>query len=373
MVAKEIVASIERADASAVTSTLLEGPSQSALAAPAAASRAWSAAMRHRLAVLLPIALIVLVGIGLSLFRATPDSRPDSIAVLPFADLSSAGDAEYFGDGIAEELMARLARIEGVRVVGRTSAFAFKGKAVDIREIGATLGAQVVLTGSVREADSTVRIIAQLVDVGTGYELWSDSFERPMRDVFAIQDEISKAIASKLDSRLAGTRPASDAQPPVEDPESYNLYLRGRFEWHKRTERSLLQAAAWFREAAQRSPGYARAWAGIGDAEAVLGFYDYLPPREAFPRAAPVGRLRRGAQRRQRPAAAASQRTEGDASRARCRPDRSRVEAPRRVRPRAVRLGDQSVRPGARGLPRVPPSTRDYSLEHRRPWRRQGR
>lgn len=246
---------------------------------------------RRRWVVAAILAVIVVAAIA-SWFTLPEAARgnPESIAVLPFADLSPAGDAEYFGDGIAEELMARLANIDGLRVVGRTSAFAFKGRRVDTREIGARLGVAVVLTGSVRKAASTVRIIAQLVDARTGYEIWSESYERPMRDVFVIQDEIARAIARRLDASPGGSPSSVPGAAPIQDPESYNLYLRGRFEWHRRTEHSLRLAASYFRAAAERSPGYARAYAGLGDAEAVLGFYDYLPPNEAFPAAAVAAR-----------------------------------------------------------------------------------
>jgi TolB-like protein/DNA-binding SARP family transcriptional activator/Tfp pilus assembly protein PilF len=217
---------------------------------------------------------------------ARPSAAPTAVAVLPFADLSPAGDQEYFADGMTEELTARLSKLDGLAVVGRTSAFAFKGRAIDVREIGKQLGVSVVVEGSVRKSDDRLRIVAQLVDARNGYELWSDTYERELRDVFAVQDEIARTIITRLRGRLAGGTALRTDAGAGDDPDAYNLYLKGRFEWHTRTEAGLRAAADYFRQATGRAPGYARAWAGLGDAYAVLGFYDYLAPADAFPRAA---------------------------------------------------------------------------------------
>jgi TolB-like protein/DNA-binding SARP family transcriptional activator/Tfp pilus assembly protein PilF len=217
-------------------------------------------------------------------------SEPAAIAVLPFADVSPDRDQEYFADGITEELMVRLSKLEGLAVVGRTSAFAFKGRAVDVREIGRQLGVSAVLEGSVRRADDRLRIVAQLVDATNGYELWSETYEREASDVFAVQDEIARAIVTRLTGRLARSQPVPTDASQSEDPEAYNLYLQGRFEWHKRTEQGLRASAEYFRQATERAPAYARAWVGLGDAHAVLGFYDYLSPADAFPAAAAAAR-----------------------------------------------------------------------------------
>jgi serine/threonine-protein kinase len=215
-----------------------------------------------------------------------------TIAVLPFADRSPAGDQEYFSDGITEELIATLARVDGLRVASRTSAFAFKGRDVDVRTIGARLGVGAVLEGSVRRAGDRLRIHAQLVDVADGYHLWSETYDRAAGDAFAIQQEIAQAIAQTLRVRLAGP---ADAVTPGGGPgaEAYDLYLRGRHAlylrgrhaWYSRTEDGLRAAARYFEEAVAQSPDYARAHAGLADAWAVLGFYDYAPPHEAFPKA----------------------------------------------------------------------------------------
>jgi TolB-like protein/Tfp pilus assembly protein PilF len=208
------------------------------------------------------------------------------VAVLPFEDLSASGDQEYFAEGITEELLVRLSRVAGLEVIGRTSAFAFQGQALDVRAVADSLGVSVVLVGSVQQSGDRLRIFAQLVDGRSGFVLWSQTYERERADVFAIQDDIARAIVTQLRGGLAGEAAKTVGVAAAVDPDVYNLYLHGRFEWHKRTEDGLRNAARLLREAVDRAPTYARAWAGLGDAYAVLGFYDYLPPSEAFPAAA---------------------------------------------------------------------------------------
>lgn len=212
-------------------------------------------------------------------------ASPTSVAVLPFEDLSPDGLEAYLADGITEELLLRLSRVDGLDIVGRTSSFAFRGRDADIGEVASRLGVQAVLGGSVLRSGDRLRVFAQLTDANTGYQLWSERYDRAEQDVFAIQDEIAEAIVTRLRGRLAGSVGGTSAYATVHDPEAYNLYLRGRFEWHKRSEEGLRNAITYFREATERQPDYARAFAGLGDAYAVLGFYDHLPPDEAFPRA----------------------------------------------------------------------------------------
>ena len=233
--------------------------------------------------------VFMLARLGRSALMAAPEAAT-AMAVLPFEDLSPSGDQEYFADGITEELIARLAQIEGMNVVGRTSAFALKGRTSDVREIAAQLGVGVVLAGSVRRAGDRLRVVAQLMDARSGYQLWTETYEREAADVFAIQDEIARAIATRMRGGVSDADSARLAIVDTDDPQAYNLYLRGRYEWHRRTEQGLRDAARYFEQATERAPSYARAWAGLGDAYAVLGFYDYLPPDAAFPRAAEAAR-----------------------------------------------------------------------------------
>ena len=240
------------------------------------------------LAVASALALAAAFGFSRRGGDATPPGSlaPSSMAVLPFEDLSPGGGQQYLGDGIAEELIGRLSDTDGIRVVGRTSSFAFRHRPTDLRDIGQTLDVGAIVEGSVRRAGQRLRISVRLVDTNTGFDLWQETFERTPDDIFSIQDDIARAIVS----RLRGPDGPIPAPSAVADPVAYNLYLAGRYEWHKRSEDGLRAAARKFREAVERSPTYARAHAGLGDALAVLGFYDYLPPGEAFPAAAEAAR-----------------------------------------------------------------------------------
>jgi TolB-like protein/DNA-binding SARP family transcriptional activator len=213
-----------------------------------------------------------------------------TIAVLPFVNLSADRENEFFSDGITEELITTLGQIPGLRVASRTSAFAYKNKAVDVREVGQRLGASAVLEGRVRRSGSTLRVTAQLVDAATGYELWSATYDRDAADVFAIQEEISRAIAAKLVGTLGAGERVTLAERSTRDPVTYDLYLKGRHAWHERTRESLARAIEYFSQAVVREPDYARAHVALGDAYAVSAFYDYLPPREAYPKAEAAAR-----------------------------------------------------------------------------------
>ncbi len=230
---------------------------------------------------------------GAFLLRSAPAGPlppPSSVAVLPFQDLSPEGERRYFSEGLTEELMAGLAGIEGIRVAARTSSFAAREWRGDVREIGRRLGVEAVVEGSVRTEGDRVRITAQLVDAREGYQLWSDSYDRGSADVLAVQGEIARAIAGTLGRELTGSPRGGGWAAEAEDPLAWDLYLRGRYAWHRRTEEGLRTAVARFQEAVERSPGYAAAWVGLGDAWAVLGFYDHVSPREAFPRAEEAAR-----------------------------------------------------------------------------------
>jgi serine/threonine protein kinase/tetratricopeptide (TPR) repeat protein len=208
-----------------------------------------------------------------------------SIAVLPFADMSPDGDQEYFCDGMAEELINALANVEGLQVTSRTSAFQFKGPGHDIDEIGRKLKVQTVLEGSVRKAGTRLRITAQLVNVADGYHVWSERFDRHMEDIFAVQDEISLAIVDKLKVRLLGEEGARLVKRHTENLEAYNLYLRGRWLWNKRTEHGIRRAIEHFERAIEVAPDYAPAYAGVADAYNDLMNYSLSPPDDAYPKA----------------------------------------------------------------------------------------
>lgn len=199
------------------------------------------------------------------------EEPPRSIAVLPFIDLSRERDQEYLSDGIAEEILNVLAQVEGLRVASRTSAFAFKGRNMDVREIGRQLGVEAVLEGSVRTAGEQLRVTAQLIGVADGYHLWSRRFDRKLGDVFAVEDEIAAEIAGALDME----EPAVGAVERTATPnmEAYEYYLRGRQFFHRKTRRTLRFAEQMFRRALQADPRYAPAHAGLADTCSFLYMY----------------------------------------------------------------------------------------------------
>lgn len=210
---------------------------------------------------------------------------PRSIAVLPFADLSPGRDQRYLGDGIAEELLSVLSQIDGLRLASRTSSFSFGDETLDVREIGERLGVGHVIEGSVRKSGDRLRVEARLVSVQDGFRIWSERFDTEAADIFAVQDSIAHAVARALRVRLSEDASELALRGQTSDPEAQDLYLKGRFAWNRRTQGGLERAVRFFEEAVSRDPEYARALVGLGDAYAVLGFYDYRPPNVAFPRA----------------------------------------------------------------------------------------
>ena len=199
-----------------------------------------------------------------------PAERSASIAVLAFTDMSASKDQDWFCDGIAEEILNALTPLEGLRVAARTSAFSFKGKGDDLRTIGEKLNVTTVLEGSVRRAGDRVRITVQLSEVANGYQLWSERYDRELKDIFDVQDEIAKAIAERLRVTLAdgkGDRLVAQATTNVE---AYQLYLRGRALVDRRGA-SVPAGLDLLRAAAALDPDYSLAWAGIADALTVTG------------------------------------------------------------------------------------------------------
>jgi adenylate cyclase len=216
--------------------------------------------------------------------RESSRERQRSIAVLPFANMSSDREDEFLSDGISEDLLSALSRIEGLRVAARTSCFAFKGRSEDVRKIGEALGVQTVLEGSLRRVGAKLRINAQLVNVADGFSLWSERFDREMQDVFAIQDDITRAIIAALRLCLAGSADQPVLKLQTTNAEAYELYLKGRFFWNQRGI-GLKKALHYFELALIEDPEYALAMSGLSDAYSLLSWYGYLPPAEASPRA----------------------------------------------------------------------------------------
>ena len=209
----------------------------------------------------------------------------NSIAVLPFVDMSPQKDQEYFCDGMTEELINRLSNIKGLRVPARTSAFMFKGKAEDIREIGRKLDVRTVLEGSIRKAGNQLRVTAQLVNITDGFHLWSETYDRELKDVFNTWDEIALTIAVKLKLTLLGDEKAKLTKRYTENIEPYNLYLKGRWFWNKWTEVDIQKGMEYFQAAIDIDPDYALAYAGMAVAYNTLSHYSIVRPKETFPKA----------------------------------------------------------------------------------------
>jgi len=205
-----------------------------------------------------------------------------SIAVLPFMNMSNDPEQEYFSDGMAEEILNSLSQLKDLKVAGRTSSFQFKGKNIDLHEIGEKLGVATVLEGSVRKQNNKLRITAQLINTIDGFHLWSEKYDRNMDDIFAIQDEIALAITENLKVILLEKEKKSITKSHTQNTEAYEFYLRGRFYLNKRL---LFQSLEQFQKAVEIDPDFAKAYAGLADAYVMLGFYNYLPAKDVMPKA----------------------------------------------------------------------------------------
>ncbi len=199
---------------------------------------------------------------------------PQSVAILPFADMSAAQDQQYFCDGIAEEIINALSCVRGLNIASRTSSFQFKGRSADVREIGQTLRVGSVLEGSVRKAGDRVRIAAQLINASDGYHLFSKTFDRQLEDVFAIQTEIAQELVAALQVSLSSGEVALLERAGTRDAEAYDLYLRGSALLRDGTDTSVKDAAEKFSAAIERDPDFAQAHAGLANAIAIRGLWN---------------------------------------------------------------------------------------------------
>jgi serine/threonine-protein kinase len=219
--------------------------------------------------------------------RPSATVRP-SVAVLPFANTSGDAADEHFSDGLTDELIGALSQVGSLKVIGRTSSFALKGKALDVRTVGDTLHVAAVLEGSIRRSGDRLRVTAQLVGTRDADVLWAQTFDREPKDVFAVQEEIARAIVVALRVTLAAGAAGGDAplvRPATADLAAYDLYLRGRLFFNQRTGPGLARAVTYFEQAVARDPAYARAYAGLADAHMTLMVNGYRAPRDAVPRA----------------------------------------------------------------------------------------
>jgi serine/threonine-protein kinase len=210
-------------------------------------------------------------------------AAPKAVAVLPFANMSADPENEYFSDGMTEEIINALSKVPGIHVASRSSSFAFKGKKdVDVRQVGEKLSVTTVLEGSVRKIGNRIRIAAQLVNVDNGYQLWSETYDRQLEDVFAVQDEISRSIVDALKLQLGGE--GNQLVAPAKNLDAYTTYLKARFHFNKFTEQALQKSLELFQNALLQDPSFARAYAGIADVWCDLAD-DWVAPDDAYPRA----------------------------------------------------------------------------------------
>jgi len=206
-----------------------------------------------------------------------------SIAVLPFSNVSPEQENEYFSDGITDDVITHLSKLGDMKVISRTSVMQYKQSTKNVRDIGEELGVAYVLEGTVRKVQNRVRIVAQLIDAQTDVHLWAETYDRDLDDIFAIQSDVAQRIATSLKVHVTTSARKLIEKKPTENVRAYELYLKGRFFWNKRTVADMKTGLTYFRQAIERDPTYALAYAGIADSYLVLGGWGYHAPEEAYP------------------------------------------------------------------------------------------
>jgi eukaryotic-like serine/threonine-protein kinase len=209
----------------------------------------------------------------------------DSLAILPLINEGGDPDTEYLSDGITESIINSLSQLPKLRVMARSTVFRYKGRDVDPKRVGEELGVRATFTGRVLQRSDVLIIKAELVDASDGTHLWGEQYNRPLSDIFSIEEEISKEISDKLRLKLSGAQKKQLTKRYTENTRAYQHYLKGRFYWNKRTAEGLTKGIEYFKQAIEIDPGYALAFAGLADSYNILASYSALAPREAFPRA----------------------------------------------------------------------------------------
>jgi len=213
-----------------------------------------------------------------------------SIAVLPFDNLSRDPDNAYFCEGVQDEILTRLAKVADLKVLSRTSTQHFKSTPDNLPQIAKQLGVTNILEGSVQKASDQVRVNVQLINALTDAHLWADTYDRKLTDIFAVESDIAKTIAETLQAKLTGSEKSLITKTPTVNPEAYELYLKGRFFWNKRTGADLLKSIDYFKQAVEKDQKYALAYAGLADAYVLLPPYGAASPSESFPQAEAAAR-----------------------------------------------------------------------------------
>jgi TolB-like protein/Tfp pilus assembly protein PilF len=212
-----------------------------------------------------------------------PSLPEKSIAVLPFDNLSRDPDNAYFAEGVQDEILTRLAKVADLKVISRTSTQHFKSAPENLREIAKQLGVTNILEGSVQKAADQVRVNVQLINAITDAHVWADTYDRKLTDIFAVESDIAKAVAETLQAKLTGPEQSSITKAPTANPEAYELYLKGRFFWNKRTGADLRKAIDYFNQAIAKDPNYALAYVGLADSYLLLSSYAAVSPGESLP------------------------------------------------------------------------------------------
>jgi TolB-like protein/Flp pilus assembly protein TadD len=242
--------------------------------------------------ILMPVVLVMIILVGYFIFRPpinddispADDAWQHSIAVLPFADMSSDQDQEFFCDGMAEEIINALTNVGRLRVIARTSAFAFKGKNMDVRDIGKQLDVETLLEGSVRKSGERLRVTTQLVRTADGAHLWSKQYDRNLTDIFAIQEEIALVIVSQLKIKLLGNEEQRVTRRLTKNLEAYHHYLRGRHILNRRKAADIHKAITYFQKSLELDSLYIMGYVGLADAYALLPSYTNAPSEKAYTR-----------------------------------------------------------------------------------------
>jgi TolB-like protein/Tfp pilus assembly protein PilF len=216
----------------------------------------------------------------------TPNEMPaKSIAVLPFESLSEDKSNAFFAEGVQDEILTRLAKVADLKVISRTSTQRFKSAPSDLRDIAKQLGVANILEGSVQKANDQVRVNVQLINALTDAHLWAEIYDRKLTDIFAAESDIAKTIAETLQAKLTGSEKTAIAKKPTANPEAYELYLKGRFFWNKRTGADLRKAIEFFNQAIAKDPNYALAYSGLADSYLLLSPYGAAAPKDSIPQA----------------------------------------------------------------------------------------
>jgi TolB-like protein/Flp pilus assembly protein TadD/predicted Ser/Thr protein kinase len=249
---------------------------------PAKRRRLYGTYVIAAVVVALAVAFVVFNPLNLRLGteREAPE-EPRSIAVLPFTNMGGNKQDEYFSDGITEDIITQLAKIGELKVIARTSVMQYKDTRKSIADIGRELNVSTILEGSVRRSEGQVRVVAQLIDVRNSEHLWAESYDRDMTKIFAIQSDVAQEIARALRAKLSPAVRSSIEKPPTENPEAYQLYLKGRFYWNKRRRDDMWTAISYFKQAILKDPDYGRAYAGLASAYVLLPQYG-IPPGEYY-------------------------------------------------------------------------------------------